>query len=51
MYEYKCIERYCEHLAAELTRLSKEGWELVGQPISKNGSVYFATLRRSISYY
>lgn len=46
MYEYKCIEGYPSVLAAELNRLSEEGWELVGQPIMKNEYVVFATLWR-----
>ena len=48
MYEYKCIQRYCENLAEELTRTSKEGWELVGQPIMKDDRLAFATVRRTI---
>lgn len=48
MYEYECIEAYPSVLAGELTRLSKEGWELVGQPVMKNNVVVFATLRRVI---
>ena len=48
MYEYKCIEGYPSVLAAELTRLSEEGWAIVGQPIMKNEYVVFATLCRVI---
>lgn len=48
MYEYKCIETYPGMLGLELTRMSKEGWELVGQPIMKDDRLAFATVRRTI---
>lgn len=46
MYEYKCIEGHISTMGPELTRLSRQGWGLVGQPIPKNDYLVFATVRR-----
>jgi hypothetical protein len=51
MFEYKCIEGYGSTMAAELTKLSREGWELVGQPVVNDTSNFFATVRRQVTIH
>lgn len=49
MFEYKCLQEYASNMETELNKLTRKGWELVGQPVVNDSGIFFATMRKEVT--